>query len=274
MIRLVRFLKKSAATKCAVFTLVFLTFIAPELSHSFGVTGHRVIGKIAENHLTDKAKMEVEKLLGPQSLAQVSTWADEIRSDPNWRKASPWHYINIEDDQSIEQGLSNSKENILEAIGRFTSVLRDKKASHEQRAEALKFLVHFVGDLHQPLHVGRAGDRGGNSISVEWFGDRMNLHRVWDSAMIDHQKLSYTEFTEFIDHASDQQVRDWQSTGPSQWAQESKDYRNEVYDFGNQRDPEKIFLGYQYIFHNDAFLKQRLLQAGIRLAGLLNAAFE
>lgn len=246
-----------------IFFLLVITADAPLFG--WGPNGHRIVGLIAQHHLTPQAAEGLGHLIGYQSLAQVSTWADEIRSDPAWKKADPWHYISIDDDETLDTTHRNPKGDILWAIERFQKVLASRTASIQERTTALKFLVHLVGDIHQPLHVGRREDRGGNLVMVLWFGRPSNLHSVWDSGMIDHQKLSYTEFTGFIDHASAEQIERWQHSGVRDWLLESVKLRKQVYAVG-ERD-----LGYDYEYRNLPTVKRRLLQAGIRLAGLLNS---
>ncbi len=240
----------------------------------WGQNGHRIVGEIATRHLSEEAAAAVEALIGPIDLAQAGTWADEIRSDSTWDHAAPWHYITIEDDQTLETAPRNPDGDIVEAMERFEAVLRDPKADHEAQAQALKFMVHFVGDVHQPLHVGRGADRGGNGITVYWFGDRTNLHSVWDTRIIENQHLSFTEFTRFIDHATEAQVAAWQRASYADWVAESKALRDFVYDFGPDNEGEETpRLGYGYAYRATPVVRQRLLQAGIRLAGLLNDIF-
>jgi len=117
-----------------------------------------------------------------------------MRSDPAWHHASPWHYVNIGDDETYETAQKNPEGDVVEAIQRLTGVLRDSQATPQDKVVAVKFLVHFVGDIHQPLHVGRHDDQGGNTIQVQWFGAPSNLHKVWDEQLIEAQKLSFSEF--------------------------------------------------------------------------------
>jgi len=256
----------------------------------WGQNGHRIVGQIAQNHLTPAAARAVADLLGPgnATLAQASTWADEIKSDPHWRIASPWHYITIEDDTDYDHlppvpAEPEQIHNVVDALQYFSAVLRDASADKKARTEALRFLAHFVGDVHQPLHVGRGDDRGGNDVRVDWFGASSNLHRVWDSEIIDHQHLSFTEYTSFIDHVPPAQIEDWQDDSILTWVQESKELRAAVYDFRggaldttlgqNYRDLT-VRLGYGYAFRKKPIIEERLVQAGIRLAGLLNDIFR
>ena len=197
----------------------------------------------------------------------MSTWPDDIRSDPGWTQATPWHFISIDDGETLETTARDPAGDALEAIERFTAVLRDPQASRPAKQEALRFLVHFVGDIHQPLHVGRRADRGGNSIKVMWFKEETNLHSVWDSGMIDNERLSFSEFAAFIDHPTLQELQGWQGSPPAEWANESKTLRDRVYQIGDGK------LGYEYAYKNIPTVKRRLLQAGVRLAGLLNSIF-
>jgi hypothetical protein len=254
--------------KRAQMALVALLLAAPSSLFAWGSNGHRIVGRIAMNHLTDEAARAVECLLGPEGLDQVSTWPDEIRADPlNWKKADPWHFLSIDDAETLETTARNPAGDVLEAIQRFTAVLRDPQATRPAKQEALRFLVHFVGDIHQPLHVGRRADFGGNSIKVIWFKEESNLHTVWDSGMIDNEKLSFSEFAAFIDHPTLQELQTWQSAPPADWANESKALRDRVYQIGDGK------LSYEYVYKNIPLVKRRLLQGGVRLAGLLNSIF-
>ncbi|HEX7182997.1 MAG TPA: S1/P1 nuclease [Thermoanaerobaculia bacterium] len=249
-------------------TLLFaLLLAAPTTAFAWGPNGHRIVGRIAANHLTAEAARAVECLIGPESLAQVSTWPDEIRSDPAWKKADPWHFLSIDDNETLETTERNPAGDVLEAMQRFEAVLRDPQAAPQAKREALKFLVHFVGDVHQPLHVGRRADFGGNRVNVIWFGEETNLHSVWDSGLIENEKLSFSELVEFIDHPTWEEIKTWQGSPYSVWVQESKDLRNRVYQLGDSK------LSYQYAYDHIPVIKRRLLQAGVRLAGLLNAVF-
>jgi hypothetical protein len=251
----------------AFFTLLLL----PMLAFSWGKTGHRVIGQIAENHLSPKAALAVRNLLGPDGLAEVSNWADEIRSDPAWKRADPWHYVNIPDGETYESMEKNPAGDVLVALNRFEATLRDPAAAKDDKVQALKFLIHMIGDLHQPLHAGKKVDLGANRVTVHWFrsAEATNLHTVWDSLLVDQENLSFTEWTRFLDHPSEAEVKQWQSTGYSVWMEESLKLRDRCYDF----KPE-LPLSYEYVYKSMPIVKQRLLQGGIRLAGSLNAIFQ
>jgi hypothetical protein len=247
-----------------LFALVWLNFPL----FAWGPSGHRIVGRIADRHLTKPAADAVKKLLGQDTLAEVATWADDIRADQKWNHAAPWHYVTVEDHETYESSKKNPQGDVIEAIRRFETVLRNSKATREERVVAIKFLVHFVGDLHQPLHVGRGEDRGGNGTHVTWNQNQTNLHAVWDNNIIESQRLSFSEFHEFLDQPDAAAIAKWRSTGVLDWAMESFRARKAAYAIGNGK------LGYEYAYRHLPLVKLRLTQAGIRLSGLLNAVFK
>src|SRR5262245_31080294 len=179
-------------------TMMGLLLLTSAIAAPWGAIGHRIVGRIAEQHLSAEARHQLQALLGPESLAQVSTWPDEIRADPTWNHASPWHYVDIADDETYETAPKHPGGDVVEAIQRLTRVLRDPQATLQDKVVALKFLVHCVGDIHQPLHVGRRDDHGGNTLQVRWFGESSTLHKVWDEQLIEAEKLSFSEFAAFL----------------------------------------------------------------------------
>lgn len=246
-------------------------------SWAWGPTGHRIVGQIASNHLTPKARAKVEQILGGDSLAKVSTWADDMRSNPDnfWQKRSPqWHYINFEqvaDFHPEAYTTPSSREQISDvysAILGAIAALKSKQTTAEDRAFYLRFLVHLVGDVHQPMHAGHAKDRGGNEIQLTFFGRPTNLHSLWDSGLIDSRQLSFSEYASFIDTANPVQIRTWLASSPADWIRESANYSAALYAI-----PEKN-LSYAYVYQQLPLVDLRLAQAGVRLAGLLNQLFD
>ncbi len=234
---------------------------------AWGQTGHRATGLIAEKYLSKKAKKEVQRILNGQSLAMVSTWMDEIRADSTYDYMSDWHWVTVQDKQTYDQSEKNPNGDIIMSLERIVAALKSKKLSAKEEAEYLKVLVHLVGDIHQPLHVGGGNDRGGNDVKVMWFRGDSNLHRVWDSDMIDDTRLSYTELGESLDTPDATKLKAWQQATVRDWANESMGYRPQVYDIGKGR------LGYSYSYDNFNIVRLRLLQAGVRLAGVLNQIY-
>ncbi len=248
--------------------LLILTALAFQ-SFGWGATGHRIVGLIAEYHLTKKAKRNIEKVLGSETLAEVSNYMDFIKSDATYRHMSPWHYATIPDGQTYEEAGTPEEGDVIVTIQRLMNELESKNFTDEDEAFALKCLVHLIGDIHQPLHVGNGNDRGGNDIKLEYFWENSNLHRVWDSGIIDGQQFSYTEYVNWINHPTDQQMNEWASSNVLEWAYESAELRNQCYE----TIPENKKINYRYNFDNIDLVNQRLLQAGIRLAHVLNKIY-
>lgn len=245
------------------FTLSVLILLTQN-AFGWGATGHRVVGQVAEEHLDRKTRKAIEKILGHESLAIASTWADEIKSDRQYNYAKPWHYINVPEGESFDEA-DRSETDILKAIKEMSEQLTDPESSMEEKRFALRFLVHLIGDLHQPLHAGHRKDLGGNRVDMEWFDQETNLHSVWDSKMIDFTKLSYTELAESIDRADKTQVRQWQNSDVNDWLKEALVMREEIY---NSADEDLYAYRYAYLYY--PVVEDQLEKAGVRLAGLLN----
>lgn len=254
--------------KKAGFTTVFWAVAISAMA--WGKTGHRIVGQIAEDHLTPKAKQAVLHVLNNESLAMCSNWMDFIKADHSYNYMYDWHYCTIPDG-GIYQPPQNPHDGLLlEKLPEIIAALKSHKLSPDSEAIDLKCLVHLVGDIHQPLHVGNGTDRGGNDVRVTWFKQPTNLHAVWDSKIINEQELSYTEYASYLETSiTPEMISKWQSTGYMEWAKESVSYRKEVYDL-----PSNNELSYGYIFKNLHILELRLQQAGIRLAGILNEIYS
>lgn len=241
---------------------------------SWGVVGHRAIGQIAENHLNKRAKRAVEDLLGSESLAMVSTYPDEIRSYEKYAYTAPWHYVNVAHGLNYEQFSKEltgmEKPNVYKAILNCTNDLKDASKTKEEKVFALKFLVHLVGDLHQPMHTGRSEDSGGNGIKVKLMRKETNLHGLWDSSLIDYAGMSYLELAQNCDVISKQETKDWQKDEVAKWAFESYEISQQLYAESAQNSD----FDYNYYPKHASLMKRRLAQAGLRLAGILNEIYK
>ncbi len=252
-----------------------LALLSAAPAGAWGATGHRVVGRIAQNHLSEKTRRAIAEMLNGQSLAQISTYPDEVRSDPAFDFASPFHFISIDDDEAFATLERNPDGDILDALERFEVRLRHPDTAPEDRVEALAFLVHLVGDLHQPLHVGRRDDLGGNRVGVRWFRQTTTLHSVWDSRMIDQNGLSFSELAQFLDRATLPEIREWQDTSSVEWAEEARTLREIIYtESGDFEDEDDQDLGFEYAYRNFPRVEAQLLRGGIRLAGLLNSIYD
>ncbi len=246
---------------------IVLFILTPVCAFSWGQVGHRIVGQLAFENLSKKSKKEIKKILGNTSLAESATWPDEVRSDSHYEKASTWHYVTIADGENYFSKPRNSKGDVIEAMCRMEDTLRDNKSSPIEKSEALKFLVHFVGDVHMPLHVGKGDDRGGNDFKVKWFNNDKNLHAVWDEDMVEFEKLSYSEYSKILNHYSKIEREEWATGTYLDWAYESMSVRNSLYP----ADPN---IGFKYHFQFKPLMRERIKKAGLRLATILNNIFN
>lgn len=182
---------------------------------SWGSKGHKAIATIAYNHLNFNVIPFVQNTLHGQSMSDVGSWADEARNDPEFRETAPWHFVNVPlglNFRDFEKAVKNDPNpNIYFAILKCEDDLRQKDLDPAKKEIALKFLIHLVGDAHQPMHVSRREDKGGNTIQVRFDGKGSNLHSLWDSELIDHEGLNDEQIVNTYDKATDEQERKWQN---------------------------------------------------------------
>jgi len=238
---------------------------------AWGKTGHRVTGQIANAYLSRGASNAVHDILGVEDLAEASTWPDFMRSSGGdfWRgEASSYHYVTIPKNQTYTEAGAPERGDAITALAKFRKVLRDDNASLKDKQLALRFTIHIIGDLHQPMHAGDGTDRGGNDFSMTFFGNLTNLHRVWDSGLIKQEDLSYSEFSNWLERRiTPEQVKAWSVIDPVIWAEESAAIRDTIYPTGD-RDEK-----WGYVYDNRATMRTRLSQSGIRLSAYLNDVF-
>jgi hypothetical protein len=236
---------------------------------SWGFKGHRAIATIAQKHLTSNTAYVVSAYLKGDAMADVATWADENKNP----KTAPWHYLNLPlglGYEAFKKQVAQSDNNIYTAILKTEASLKDKNLSVEEKNEALKYLIHLIGDAHQPMHVSRKEDKGGNTIQLRFDDKGTNLHSLWDSKLIDHEGLSETDIVRNYDVATPVQIKQWQSDSPMQWLWESYQISSGLYKVAKpgQVIDEAYYQKYIQV------TRTRINQAGIRLAGELNKLFN
>jgi fructose-1,6-bisphosphatase len=232
----------------------------------WGKTGHRTTGAIAEQYLTKKARKAISNLLNGESLALVSTFADDIKSDTLYRKYGPKHYVNIPFETDYENHPKNERGDIIEAIDTCIATLKSKAATKEEKAFQLRLLIHFIGDLHQPMHTGLSDDKGGNDFKVQWFRDGTNLHRVWDSQMIESYGMSYSELATNMPVLTKKERKTMGSGTHRDWLKDSRVLVKDIYTH-TEKDEK---LSYRYMYQYFDTLRGQLQKGGVRLAALLN----
>ena len=258
--------------------VVVLLIGLPSRGFAWGGDGHQIVALIAEERLTPEAEAGVKELLGEANMsdAEVVSWADEIRRQR--RATAPWHYVNIPAGAGAfdPNRDGNGGDNIIGKIAAFEKLLSDRKAPQADRVEALKFLIHFVGDIHQPLHcVERNGDKGGNGRLV-FFRERqkaVSLHLCWDSLILLHRKQR-TRVANYADglngKISGDQATAWAKGAAVDWANESQRVAVERVYAGVPADGPPPKLTNEYIEKSGSVVDEQLQKAGVRLATILN----
>ena len=250
-------------------SFLFFSSRTEDESMFWGKNGHRATGQIAQEYLTRKAKKKIDKILKGQSLAFVSTFADEIKSDRKYNKYYSWHYINMGLDENYETAEKNPQGDLVTGINECIAVLKNKNSSEEAKEFHLKMLIHFVGDLHQPMHIGRKEDKGGNTVQVQWFGRGTNLHRIWDTNMIDDWEMSYIELANNAKDLSKKQIKAIEKGSLEDWVNEVHGLTIEVYK--SVKVGENV--RYKYSYEHFGTVRTQLQKGGIRLAKILNEIF-
>jgi hypothetical protein len=250
-----------------------LVLCIPFSSMAWGALGHRIVGQIADTYLTKQTQKEIYKILGTESIAIASTWPDFIKSDTSFSYLNSWHYINLKaglSEAEVKAYLdTDTTTDAYTKINWLTAQLKKKQLDQQNKVLYLRLLIHFVADIHQPMHVGRYDDLGGNKIKILWFNNSYNLHQVWDERLIDFQQFSYTEYAAAINHTGKIQRKEWQAEPVSDWIWQSYQLAEKIY--ADVKPDEK--LSYQYNFKYVSSLNQQLLKGGVHLAGLLNEIF-
>lgn len=244
--------------------------------YSWGITGHRVVSEIAERHLSKKAKKNLKKIIGNQKLSYFANWPDFIKSDSlkSYKETEIWHYVNVNhnlDYQEFEKSLKEvSVPNLYSQILKEESILKNNSSSQKDKEFALRFLIHLVADLHQPLHVGRAEDQGGNLIPLVFDKENTNLHSLWDTKLVDYQKYSYTEFAEILDKKNKEEIIKIQGGTLESWFYESYKKAEKIYA---QTSVNGVY-GNDYNYKFSGFMENQLTLGGIRLAKILNEVLQ
>jgi hypothetical protein len=250
--------------------IISIVALMSSLSFGWGREGHQVIATVAEDHLNETTKVMIQSLIGNNHLYSIASWADDIRRER--RDTAPWHYVNIPlgSTYNASRDCPPPRSCVVEKIGDFIKVLTDKKASREQRAEALKFIVHFVGDIHQPMHAAKEAE-GGNDIHVRFLSSYRcgpydcNLHGVWDTSMILRAGLKPGDYAERLEESIKSEHLAGQDGGtPERWANESVQLAQAAW----VQDGANMDEGYYQ--REIKVVDMQMALAGLRLAKLLN----
>lgn len=254
--------------------MAMLFLLLPALAHAWGPSGHRMVARLAENQLDATSRAEVRRLLGilgASSLPEIANWADDMRSDPAQRElsraTSRLHFVNFTDSRCTydEPRICANGQCVVAAIQRHAAVLGDRSATDRSRAEALRYLVHFVGDVHQPLHAGYRSDRGGNNHQVRFNGKGSNLHAIWDSPVLGSRRLRWNDYARLLERAP---ISD-NTANPIDWAEQSCRISRDKGVYPQGRTIDKAYLD-----RMRPLAERQIRLAGKRLAKLLERTLD
>ncbi|MBE8721064.1 S1/P1 nuclease [Sphingobacterium pedocola] len=256
--------------------VVFISIFSIRAAQAWGITGHRVIAEIAERHLTKRAKKNIQHIIGNQKLAYWSNWADFIKSDPDAKlnQTGSWHFVNTNANLTFQQFsyelLQSSENNLYKAYLRIKDQAKNgADRSLLENQYDLYFIIHLFADAHQPMHVSREADLGGNKVEVMFFGRKTNIHRVWDSDLVDNEKYSFTEYAQVLDIHDINFYKKYRDCTFEEMLFQSHELANKVY-----KDAENnANLNYNYVYDYKYIMEECLLKAGIRLATQLNEIY-
>lgn len=249
--------------------LVFFLMFPIKALDAWGPEGHRIVAIIAQDRLSPDAREIIRKEFSIKNLADVANWADIIkRRDP---KPDLKHYTNIAKGAWKYNQTRDCPEKkcVTEKIREFERVLSSKRLFYFDRKDALKFLVHLIGDIHQPMHLGNLADRGGNEIDVLVNGETTNLHALWDNGLIDRGEESLVQYAEKLDaRTTDEEIKEWTKSYVEHWSNESRELSLKYgYSLSLTEDGE---LSNEYLARGRLIVEKQLRRAGVRLAHILN----
>lgn len=239
---------------------------------AWGQKGHDTTAFIAENHLTPITAATIDEILDGKSIVYWANWLDNASHSPQYAYSKTWHYKNIDDGVDFDEAPLLDSGDVVRAVYEQVNILQNPDSTKEQKQLALKILVHIMGDMHQPMHMGHASDLGGNRWTVNYFGRDTNLHSTWDSSIPESaHKWTYTEWQNQIDRATPEEtIMILEAGTPEKWAKETFEICKQVY----QLTPEGTKISYDYIGDWSPVVEQQFLRGGLRLADVLNSVFD
>jgi hypothetical protein len=267
--------------RVAVAVLALLPLAFASSARAWGAAGHAIVGELAQSYLAPKTQVEIAKLLPRgERLANIANWADDYRK--RCLNTVHWHYVNIPiaaASYDPARDCPEAKGCVISATERALAILAAPNSPTEDRSLALRLVVHFIADLHQPLHSGDRADHGGNDLRVRFAGRGANLHSVWDYELIFWTGRSVTDYVAMLAHSlTAAEARRFKRGGVRDWALEAQRVARRVYEKlprprANAAVPEPIELGDDYASALLPTLDEQLLRAGVRLAAALDTAF-
>ena len=264
--------------KHSIFTIICLVGLSVYSlpAWSWGQEGHRIIAKIAYDHLKGSTRKHVDKILGKQGMIHYANWPDEIKSDTIYPTSYDWHFQDFNGgmtDSAVITALTDYPQeggNLFRVMDSLVNVLRnDVRCTKEANEHTLRFVIHLMGDRYCPMHTAHMDDRGGNDVRMKWFGRDTRLHTVWDTNLIESQGYSYTEYAQFLEHKYGHQRKQIEQMSVEELLLQNYHFTEAIYEYQATWDGNT----YHYIYRWHEPMERQLYIAGIRLAKLLNSIY-
>ena len=249
--------------------LLLVLFISTN-AFAWGDKGHIIVAKIAQSNLSKNAKTAIKELMGTLDLPVIANWADQVREGREFGKTKHWHYVDIPFAADTYDSTRDCKNGdcLIAAITSQIAILKQSNEPTPERRNALKFIVHFIGDLHQPLHCYDNNDRGGNEITVRWLGKKTNLHAVWDNKIITYHNENVYDYTARLKRWLKIKNLTTLTNGTiTDWANEA----HQITQNPNVIVANNSRLNSKYYYSVHAIADRQLATAGVRLAEILNS---
>jgi hypothetical protein len=252
----------------SLFIIILTLFVAPATSYAWGKKGHEIVAEISFALLDSNTKKTVLKYLDNTTIEQASTWMDDMRGNHRYDYLKTWHYVNTEKGNEY---VPTKEPNIINALTNAIDQLSHKdKLSDEDIKFNLLLIFHLCGDLHQPLHVGYEVDKGGNDIQVKYLGNPSNLHRVWDTEIIESEGINANQCLLLYKNFSKDEIAHFTEINPEKWMHQPRALLSSVYNFNHEDNS----IDQAYVDKNKKIIEQQLLIAGMRLAAILRQSFQ
>ena len=251
--------------KRSLFLSLLCSLLFTNTSFGWSDEGHQIIARLAFHFLDNTTKQNIKNHLGGLSIEDAATWMDDVRDNSAYKYMAPWHYVDIEKGEDYQ---TTKDPNIIYALEKVMTELGNKKIlSEEQIKTDMLVLIHLIGDLHQPLHVGYPSDKGGNSVLISFKGKNAKLHALWDGLIIKNEHITMQTCLDMYDKYSQEYIKEIKKGNVLDWMNQSRNYLSVVYSYKYDLVTET------YEEKSTVVIKKQLLAASLRLASLLEKYF-
>ena len=256
----------------AVYLMMMAIVPSMHKLYAWGQKGHRIVAQVAYDNLTNKARKQIDAVLGKHGMIYISAWADEIKSDTIYPQSHDWHYQDLDGGLTDAQVVAMLTDYPEEGGNMFRALdsLALELTAHKDNYDALAFYVHLYADRFCPMHVAHLDDKGGNAVKMKWFGQNTNLHSVWDAKIIDSKGFTYTEYANYLHDMYGNKKKAVMKLTDEETILQTYHVTDEIYQYHTTWNGN----AYHYSYHWMDEMEWQLYTAGVKLAQSLNAIYK